>query len=321
MSIARHGLKKLLPPTVNLISGPGCPICVTPVEYIDLAIQLSSINDVIVTTFGDMYNVPGSKSNMAKEHAKGSDIRIVYSSHDSLDIAEYNPKKEVVFLGVGFETTSPTIAATILAAKQRKIENFSVLPMFKVIPPALKEILNIKERKIDAFLLPGHVSTIIGSKPYDFISRDYGIPGVISGFEPQDILNSVDMIIAQIKSNRAKIEIQYKRSVEPSGNKTAQNILKKVYKIVDSNWRGIGKMPKSGMTLNKDFEEFDASKRFKLKVKKAPEPKGCLCGKVLLGLKAPKDCALFGNACTPGDPIGPCMVSSEGTCAAEYKYG
>lgn len=320
MSIARHGLKKLFPTEVSMLSGPGCPICVTPVEDIDKAIDMAKKRNVIITTFGDMFHVPGSVSNLSKEHAKGADIRIVYSASDALEIAVNAPAKEVVFLGVGFETTSPTIAATVITAKRKRISNFSVIPMFKTIPEALKAILDIKERRIDGFILPGHVSTIIGSIPYKFIEAEYKVPGVIAGFEPDDILQSVNILLDQIKNKQPRVTIQYTRSVLPEGNRTAQKILSEVFIVCDSKWRSIGNIPRSGLTFNKKYMKFNALQRFRLKTVRAKEPKGCLCGKILLGLAMPKQCALFGKACTPSDPIGPCMVSSEGTCAAVYKY-
>ncbi|MFH1368154.1 MAG: hydrogenase formation protein HypD [Elusimicrobiota bacterium] len=321
MAIARHGLKKLFPPQVNLISGPGCPVCVTPQEDIDRAIEISKLPGVTVATFGDMINVPGSYSSLAEEKGKGADVRIVYSSFDALDIAIHNPNRKVVFLGVGFETTSPTIAATVLQAKKKKVMNFSVLPMFKTIPNALKAILSIKERKIDGFIMPGHVSAIIGPRPYGFIAKQYKIPAVITGFEPDDILEGVKMILKQIVDGKPAVEIQYKSIVKPEGNKTAQAVLAKVFKTVDSNWREIGKIPKSGLAFKPAYRKFDASKIFKVKLPKTAQHRTCLCGKILLGLNAPEDCPIFGKACTPGRPVGPCMVSSEGACAAAYKYG
>ena len=320
MAIARAGLRSLFPPQVKLLSGPGCPVCVTPAEDIDKTIELSKIPGVIITTFGDMVHVPGSYSSLENERGKGADVRIVYSPEDALEIAKANPTKKVIFPGVGFETTSPTIAAAVMQAKREKINNFFVLPMFKTIPNALKAILDIKERKIDGFILPGHVSVIIGSKPYGFIAKKYRIPGVVTGFEPDAILEAVKMILKQITEGKSRIEIGYK-IVTPEGNKTAQKILKKVFKEVDSNWREIGCIPKSGMVLRPEYAAFDASKVFKIKLPKTKENKGCLCGKILLGMNAPRDCKLFNKACSPAHPIGPCMVSSEGSCAAEYKYG
>ncbi|HBU69350.1 MAG TPA: hydrogenase formation protein HypD [Elusimicrobia bacterium] len=321
MAIARHGLRKLFPKNVKMLSGPGCPVCVTPIEDIDKAIEIGKIRNVILTTFGDMLHVPGSRSSLEAERAKGADIRVVYSPHDALDTAIANPDKEVVFVGVGFETTSPTIAATVLAAKKHNVKNFSVIPMFKTVPKALKAILEIKDRKIDGFLLPGHVSTIIGAKPYAFVAKKYGVPGVIGGFEPKDILDSVAMLVEMIKSGKPSIKIQYARSVTENGNKAAQGIMKKVFRESDANWRAIGPIPGTGYGFSKSFAAFDASRKFKVKTPPAREPKGCACGEILLGLKTPAQCVLFGKACSPAHAVGPCMVSSEGACAAAYKYG
>lgn len=321
MAIARFGLKGFFSKSVKLISGPGCPVCVTPVEDIDKAIELSKNKDVIIATFGDMVRVPGSYSSLDKERTTGADVRIVYSPVDALDIAVKNPKKQVVFLGIGFETTSPTIAATVKIAKKRKIKNFSVLPMFKTIPNALKAILEMKERRIDGFILPGHVSAIIGVAPYRFVAEKYGVPGVVAGFEENDLKTSVRMLEDMINSGSPAIEIQYSRTVRPEGNPEAQKLLKEVFREVDSNWREVGMIPKSGLTFAKAYEGFNALKRFKIRTSKPKENPACICGKVLLGVKAPLECRLFGKMCTPANPIGPCMVSSEGSCAAEYKYG
>jgi hydrogenase expression/formation protein HypD len=320
MSIARHGLKSILSQKANLLSGPGCPVCVTPVALIDSAIELSKIPNVTITTFGDMLKVPGSYSSLERERANGADVRMVYSSADALEIAIANPKREVIFLGIGFETTSPAIAATIVEAKKRKIKNFSVLPMFKMVIPALKYILNIKNRKIGAFILPGNVSAIIGSKPYKFIPEKYHIPGVIAGFAPSEILRAVEMINTQLNKKQAKIEVDY-GIVTPNGNLTAKKLLKTVFAIRDSNWRAIGVIPKSGMDINKNFAAWDATRKFKISTPKPKEPKNCKCGEILLGLKLPKNCKLFAKGCTPEHPVGPCMVSSEGSCSAQYKYG
>lgn len=326
VAIARHGLKQLFPAEVKMLSGPGCPICVTTTADIDRAIAIAKLKNVIIATFGDMIHVPGSYSSLEKERSSGGDIRIVYSPVDSLNIARENPSKQVVFLGVGFETTSPAIAATVIIAKKKKIKNFFVLPMFKTIPNALRAIIEAGMNSADkmhlhAFILPGHVSTIIGSKVYEFISKEFGIPGVISGFEPKDILDSVDMILAQIRDKKPRIEIQYTRSVRPDGNKTARATLKRVFQETDSDWRAIGIIPKSGLVFNSLYKDFDAGIKFPVKVLSKKDPKGCSCGEILLGNVTPLDCTLFGTSCTPSSPIGPCMVSSEGACAAEYKYG
>ena len=321
MAIARFGLKKLLPENVNLLSGPGCPVCVTPIEDIDRAIAIGKLPGVILTTFGDMLHVPGSRSSLEKERAAGADVRMVYSPVDALDIAAKNPAKQVVFLGVGFETTSPAIATTILMAQTKKIKNFSVLPMFKTVPAALHAILSMKKHNIHGFILPGHVSAIIGAKPYTFIASDFGVPGVIAGFEARDILKSIDMILSQILQKKPRIEIQYTSAVTPRGNTSAQKIIKKVFTPSDSTWRAIGVIPASGLKLRRSFDDFNALNKFSVNVPPAREPKNCDCGKILMGLAAPKKCRLFGTACTPAHAVGPCMVSSEGACAAAYKYG
>ncbi len=321
MAIARAGLKSLFPKEVNMISGPGCPVCVTPTSDIDKAIDLAGREDVVIATFGDMIRVPGSFSSLEKEKAKGADLRIIYSPMDALELAQSDPGKDVVLLGVGFETTSPGIAAAIMKAKSMNLKNFFVLSMFKTIPEALKAILDIKKRRIDGFLLPGHVSAIIGSKPYQFIAKKYGVPGVIGGFDAKDIMDSIELLLSQIKRKKPEIHIQYSNVVKEDGNLPAKKFLKEVFRQRESNWRGIGVIPKSGLKLKEKYAEFDAEKKFNLKERKSKDPRGCGCGDVLLGLISPKECTLFGKVCTPGNPIGPCMVSSEGACAAEYKYG
>lgn len=325
MSIARNGLKPLFPAGVRMLTGPGCPICVTETGDIDRAIMLSRQQGVIIATFGDMLRVPGSGSSLERERSAGADIRIVYSPVDALSIARENRSKEVVFIGVGFETTSPAVAATVVMARRGRIRNFSVLPLFKTVPEALRFLLTEGKRSggpsIDGFLLPGHVSSIIGSGPYHFIAEEFGVPGVIAGFEPDDILRSVDMLVDMVHRGSPAIGIQYTRSVPECGNPVARKLLKKVFSPFDARWRSIGKIRGSGLTFNRNFSEFDASTRFSLHVPASAEPKGCQCGNILLGKTDPGRCVLFGKKCTPARPIGPCMVSSEGACAAEYKYG
>jgi hydrogenase expression/formation protein HypD len=325
MAIARHGLRKLLPPGVRLLSGPGCPICVTESSGIDRAILTSRDPRVITATFGDMLHVPGSSSSLEIERSRGTDVRVVYSPMDALSIAADNPTREVVFVGVGFETTTPTIAATVIAAQKRRIGNFSVIPLFKTVPNALRFILeqgrSVGAPPIDGFLLPGHVSAIIGTRPYEFIAREFGVPGVVAGFEPGDILKSVALLQKMAVSGRPAIEIQYTRAVAPDGNPTALSLLSNVFRVADAGWRAIGPIPASGLAFNTEYAAFDATRRFPLTPPKACEPRGCQCGAILLGAKRPVQCRLFGKACTPAHPVGPCMVSSEGACAAEYKYG
>ncbi|MCX5725882.1 MAG: hydrogenase formation protein HypD [Candidatus Saganbacteria bacterium] len=321
MAIFQHGIRSLLPEGVKLLSGPGCPVCVTPNKDIDLAIEIANRPDTIVTTFGDMMKVPGRRSSLSREKAGGKDIRIVYSPTDALNIAKENKNKNVVFLAVGFETTSPTIASTIKEAADSKVNNFFILNSLKKIPEAMMALLNMGEVEVDGFLCPGHVSVVIGSGPYEFIPRDFRIPCVISGFEPLDIMQSIYMLLKQISEKDPKVEIQYKRAVKPDGNLEALKVLLEVFESGDSTWRGLGKIPGSGLKLKPEYSQFDALKAFDIKADETIEKDDCFCGKILRGVKTPADCKLFSRSCTPDNPLGPCMVSSEGTCAAYYKYG
>jgi len=320
MAIGKYGIRKIMPDNINLISGPGCPVCVCPDTYIDKAVEISKIKDVIVTTFGDMMKVPGSYSSLEKEKSKGADIKVVYSSIDALKIAEENKNKKIVFLAVGFETTSPSIAMTVKFAVRKGIENFFILSGHKLIPPAMEFLLKATEVKIAGFLAPGHVSTIIGVYPYNFIPEKYKIPVVISGFEPFDILKSIYLITESIVSGNPSVINQYKRAVKENGNEKAREVLHDVFEEENSEWRGIGEIENSGLKLKKEYTFFDAEKNFKIKIRKTKKRSGCICGEVLKGTKKPTDCKLFAVICNPENPIGPCMVSSEGTCAAYYKY-
>lgn len=320
VAIFKHGIKELLPERVNLLSGPGCPVCVTPMETIDRAIALAGLSGIIFATFGDMMKVPGSSLSLEEAKARGRDVRIVYSSLDALEIARENTKKKAIFFGIGFETTSPSIACTILKAKKEGIKNFFILSAHKLIPPAMRAILEAKEVNLAGFLSPGHVSTIIGSKPYEFIPEEFGVPCVIAGFEPLDVLQSIYMLLLQMREERPRVEIQYRRCVKPEGNIKAQKELDKVFEVSDSSWRGLGIIPDSGLRLKKKFSSFDAKKAFDIQIESSSEPKGCLCGEILRGVRSPVECSLFIKKCTPEHPIGPCMVSSEGTCATYYKY-
>jgi hydrogenase expression/formation protein HypD len=320
-SIFRSGIMSLLSDKIEHLSGPGCPVCVTPNNYIDTAIAYSRLPDTIIATFGDMIKVPGSTSSLEKEKASGGKIKIVYSPLESLKIAKNNPDRKVVFLGVGFETTAPLVASTILSAAEEKIDNFFVLPGHKLIPPAMTALLESKEININGFICPGHVSAIIGEKPYRPIVEKYGIPSVIIGFEPLDLLEGIEMLIKQItKNKKPSVENQYKRVVRMEGNKKALSLLDKVFDITDSTWRGLGKLTKSGLSIKSTYSKFDAKKQIKCKIERTKENPVCICGKVLCGTKKPYDCTLFSKICTPENPIGPCMVSSEGTCAAYYKF-
>jgi len=320
MSIFKSGIRTMLPDTISLLSGPGCPVCVTTQQEIDTFIELSRIEGVIVATFGDLIRVPGSESSLRKEQAGGGDIRIVYSTLDALEVAKKNPDKSVVFLGIGFETTAPTIAASLISAKQMGIDNYCVFSAHKLVPPALTTLVKNEVVRVDGFILPGHVSVIIGAKAYQSIAADYNIPCVVAGFEPTDILHAIFLLISQISGGISRVENAYPRAVTENGNKTAQDILKRVFESTDASWRGIGLIPGSGLKIRKEYSAYDAARRFNLTVPETKEPKGCACGKILTGQIAPPDCPLYGKTCTPTSPIGPCMVSSEGTCAAYYKY-
>jgi hydrogenase expression/formation protein HypD len=337
MSIFRSGIKTLLPRSIHLISGPGCPVCVTAQSDIDRMIALAKKPNLILTTFGDMLRVPGTESSLEKERARGCDIRMVYSPLDALQIARENKHKEVAFLAVGFETTSPTIASVVSDAKKLKIRNFSIYSCHKLVTPAIEALLDAQEIKLDGFILPGHVSTITGSHAYEFITEKFKIPCVISGFEPIDILESILMLLRQIAQKKPQVQIQYRRVVHPEGNLIAQKLLRTLFTPCDAQWRGLGCIKESGYCLNKTYQDFDAKKKFNLKVpsttftlsgvevlrvngERSRNIKNCVCGKVLRGVTTPPECKLFGKACTPENPYGPCMVSSEGTCAAWYKY-
>jgi hydrogenase expression/formation protein HypD len=316
MAIGRSGMRKLLPDSINLLSGPGCPVCVTPQETIDYTIALAQEEDILISTFGDMVRVPGSRGTLEQFSP-----RIVYSPLDALKVAQEHPDKQVVFIGVGFETTSPTIAATVITAQEKKIKNFSVIPSFRLIPPALKFIAASPKINVQGLILPGHVSAIIGSQPYEFLAHEHHVPGCITGFEPIDILQGILNLVQQIADNTAYIAIEYRRVVKPEGNKNAQRIMENVFNICDAEWRGIGTIPGSGLIFNEHYAEYNTFNRFNIEVPKSTVPKGCKCGEVLLGLVIPPECRLFGKVCVPSSPVGPCMVSSEGSCAAYYKYG
>ncbi|MDZ7261047.1 MAG: hydrogenase formation protein HypD [candidate division KSB1 bacterium] len=321
MAIARSGLRSMFPRGLTLLSGPGCPVCVTATQDIDYSIALARQKDVIVTTFGDMVRVPGSELSLAEVKATGADVRIVYSTIDALQIARQNPQKQVIFLGVGFETTAPTVAAAIVQAREKKLSNFYVFSVHKLVIPAMVALLESREVHIDGFLCPGHVSVIIGSKPYQKIVSDYGVPCVISGFEPVDIVQSIYMLVKQIVEGQPQVQIQYRRAVSAEGNVRAQQILAQTFVEYDDLWRGLGRIPRSGLKLNHAYKSFDAEEIFPIEIRSAPDPKGCECGNVLKGVTKPVECPLFGRKCTPATPVGPCMVSSEGACAAYYKYG
>ena len=320
VAIFRHGIRQLLPENVNLISGPGCPVCVTANRDIDWAIADAKQPDTILTTFGDMLKVPGSHSSLQQARAEGGEVRVVYSTLDALQIARANPQKRVVFFGIGFETTAPTIACSILEAEETGLENYFVFSVNKVMPPPMKALVDSGEVRIDGFLCPGHVSAIIGSEPYQFLARDYGIPCVIAGFEPVDVLQSIDMLLAQRVEGRAEVEIQYKRVVRQEGNPAAMAPLYRVFQPADAEWRGLGMIPGSGLEVREEYARFDARRVTQIDPGPTREHRGCRCGDVLRGVMKPPECPLYGRACTPETPVGPCMVSSEGTCSTWFQF-
>lgn len=320
-AILRHGIRQLIPQNIDMLSGPGCPVCVTANADLDKAIASTHLPNTIITTFGDMMKVPGSHSSLQQAKAEGADIHVVYSTQDALQIAQDNPQSSVIFIGIGFETTAPTIAASILEAERRGIKNFYIFSFLKLCPPVIKAILNLGEIKLNGIIGPGHVSTIIGSLPYEFIPREYGIGCVISGFEPLDILLCIDKLVEQIEGEQPQVEIAYRRSVKPEGNRQALDLMNEVFGIGEANWRGMGTIPASGLKLKRKYQRFNAEQIFSIDPGPPREPKGCICGEILRGIKMPTECKLFRRICTPEHPVGPCMVSSEGACAAYYQYG
>jgi len=319
-AIGRFGIRELLPSNIRLLSGPGCPVCVTSTREIDAALYLAKQENVIFTSFGDMLRVPASGGiTLQMVRAGGADVRVVLSPLDALDLAGAHPGKDVVFMGIGFETTAPTIAATLKTARARQIRNFSVLSVHKIIPPVLQILVDSPDLRIDGFLCPGHVSVIIGADAYRPVTRAQRA-AVITGFEPVDILQGIAMILEQIDTRQFEVTIQYTRGVRPEGNARARAVMDEVFAPVTSEWRGIGWIPDSGLTPLEDYSRYDARKRFTIPAFVSQDPPGCSCGDILRGVKTPKECPLFRTVCTPVNPIGPCMVSSEGTCAAYYKY-
>lgn len=319
MSIQKFGIPSLLPKNIRLVSGPGCPVCVSSRNFIDHAIALSDIENTIITTFGDLIRVPGSYSSLEKEKAAGADVRIVYSPLTAVQLAKENPDKKIIFLGIGFETTAPTSAAAIYNAAKDNVSNFYLLSSHKIMPPAMAALID-EGVKINGYICPGHVTTITGTSIYEPIVEKYKLGCVISGFEPIDILQSVLMLVEQYEKNEPKVDIQYKRVVKPEGNIKAQQLMKEIFTLRADWWRGLGEIPMSGLMLHEKYERHDAEKMIEVSLPPPVEPKGCICGEILKGLKSPKDCKLFGKVCTPDDPVGACMVSSEGSCAAFYKY-
>lgn len=319
MNIRRFGIHEMIADAVRLVSGPGCPVCVTPDAFIDKALALARTRGITVATFGDMVRVPGSRSSLLEERSRGADIRVVYSCMDALALAERHPEREVVFLGVGFETTAPSVAFSVREAKRRAVRNYSVLCAHKTMPNALRALAKGKDgRGIDGFILPAHVSAIIGTRPYRFLAASFGKRCVVTGFEPLDILQGILMLIRQAAP---AVQVQYSRVVRPAGNASARSIMRDVFEECAGEWRGIGVIPGSGLKIRKRYAGLDADARFAPRAPRSVPHKGCICGSVLRGAKTPPECLSFGEACTPERPLGPCMVSAEGTCSAYFKYG
>ncbi len=321
MSIYQHGIRSLLPDQIRLISGPGCPVCVTPIGYVDRAVAYARQEDVIIATFGDMVRVPGSSSSLLREQAAGALIKIVYSPLNAVALAEKNQDKKVIFLGVGFETTAPTIAGSMVDAKRRGLNNYFVLCAHKTMPTPMAALTSDPELKVDGYICPAHVSAVIGSNAYKPLVEQFKVPCVVTGFEPLDMLRGVQMLARQVLQGRSEVENEYQRIVKPEGNAKAQALLTEVFEPCDSAWRGIGVIPGSGLKIRAEFAAFDAEVQLPVEVEEPKEHQGCLCGEILKGKVTPKECPLFRKACSPENPVGACMVSSEGTCAAEYKYG
>ena len=319
-AIVKYGIDELLPKKIRLVHGPGCPVCVTPLESLDRAIQLASRDDVIFCSFGDMLRVPGTSKDLLSVKADGGDVRIVYSPLDALEIAKKNSNKKVVFLAVGFETTAPANAMAAYLTKEQNIKNFSLLVSHVLVPPAMEVILASPNNQVQGFLAAGHVCTVMGYKEYEPIAEKYKIPIIVTGFEPLDILQGLYMCIKQLEEGKKNVENQYSRVVLLDGNPVAKDIIKKVFCTVMRKWRGIGEIPNSGYSLNKDYESFDAEKIFDLQDIVVEEPSECISGLVLQGVKEPSECSAFGKLCTPEHPLGALMVSTEGACAAYYRY-
>lgn len=320
-AIARFGLRQAIGPNVTMRAGPGCPVCVTSSADLDRAITLAGIPGVIVTTFGDMMRVPGRRGTLQEARARGADVRVVYSPMDALHIAQENPSAQVVFIGVGFETTAPAVAATIYQAHAMGIPNFSVFSIHKRTPPATRAVLNAGEVALDGILGPGHVSAITGSEAWRFLPLEYDIPCAVAGFEPLDILQGIAALVESVVTGQPDVFNAYGRGVRPEGNSSALSMLERVFQITDAEWRGFGIIPASGLKIRPAFADYDAELRFPIEVQDAGEPPGCRCGEVLRGVMEPHDCPLFRGVCTPQHPVGPCMVSAEGACSAYFLYG
>lgn len=316
----KTGVKDMFPKGLTLVDGPGCPVCVTPNAFLDLAITIARDYNIVIATFGDMIKVPSSYSSLAKEKAEGMDVRVVYSPLDAIKIAEENPSREVIFLSVGFETTAPSEAIAIMEAEKKGIKNFSLLSCNKLTPPAVEALISADEVRIDGFIIPGHVSTIIGRKPWEFIAEKCGKPGVISGFEAYDLITGVISLLDMLEKGEKAVINGYKTAVRENGNEHAKNIIYKVFDVTSSVWRGIGEIPGSGLKIKDEYSQYDAEKKFPATPPPVKEHAGCRCGDLLRGIISPPECPLFDKVCSPENAVGPCMVSSEGPCSAYYKY-
>ena len=319
-TLVRYGFEEMLPRQVHLVHGPGCPVCVTPLEVVDKAIEVAARPDVIFVSYGDMLRVPGSKKDLFHVKAEGGDVRIVYSPMEALKIARRNPDKKVVFFGIGFETTAPPHAMAILQAKREGLENLSMLASHVLVPPAIRTLLDSPQNRVQAFIAPGHVCAIVGFDQYESLARDYQVPIVVAGFEPLDLLEAINMLVTQLEAGKHEVQNQYVRSVTRYGNIGAQRAVQEVFELCDRKWRGIGSIPRSGVRINSKFAAYDAERVFGLEDGGAEEPKECIAAQVLMGLKKPLDCPEFGTRCKPESPLGAPMVSPEGACSAYYQY-
>ena len=319
-AIVKFGIDELLPEAITLIHGPGCPVCVTPLEMIDKALDIAVRPGVIFASFGDMLRVPGSATDLLSVKARGGDVRIVYSPLDAVKLAEQNPAREVVFFGVGFETTAPATAMAVFQAAQKGLKNFSMLISHVLVPPAMEALLSSPNCRVQGFLAAGHVCTVMGFEEYFPVAAKYHVPIVVTGFEPLDILQGVLMVVQQLESGRAEVENQYVRSVRREGNQPAQKLIREVFRVIPRKWRGVGEIPRSGLGLSGSYTAFDAEQKFGVAERRVEEPSECISGLVLQGLKKPHECSAFGVKCTPEHPLGATMVSNEGACPAYYRY-
>jgi len=321
VEIFRHGIRSVIPGSIALLSGPGCPVCVTSISDVDKAISIAKRPGTVLVTFGDMMRVPGGKQSLLEARSEGADVRVMYSPMDALKLAQQEPGRQVVFFATGFETTSPLIAGTIVTAARAGVKNFTIFSSHKTVPLALKALLDSPDVKVDGFILPGHVSTMIGLTPYEFVAAQYRKPSAVTGFEAHEIILGITMIVRQIAAGTARIENAYPQVVNQEGNPRAMAILNDVFEPSDAYWRGIGILPGTGLKLRDRYQEFDAEVRFHPESTGIAEPELCSCGDILRGVKVPTECPLFGTSCTPDSPVGPCMVSTEGSCSAYHKYG